>query len=52
MRWRRLADGVYRPAPVATPGAVRWLFADPRAAWVWFPIRLYIGWAWFYAGRH
>jgi thiosulfate dehydrogenase [quinone] large subunit len=37
---------------VSTPLSIRWLFADPRAAWVWFPLRLYVGWSWFNAGRH
>lgn len=42
---------LYRPAPVSTPGFVRWLFMDPRSAWLWMAVRFYVGWEWFTAGR-
>lgn len=29
----------------------RLLFTDTRFAWVWLPLRLYIGWQWFQAGH-
>jgi len=46
-----VANAVYRPAPVTTPKAARWLFTDPRASWIWLAVRLYVGWQWFEAGR-
>ena len=30
----------------------RLIFADTRFGWVWLPLRLYLGWAWFEAGWH
>jgi thiosulfate dehydrogenase [quinone] large subunit len=42
---------LYRAAPVSEPGLARWLFGDPRSAWLWLALRLYIGWEWFNAGR-
>jgi len=32
------------------PSAIRWLFGDPRAAFLWTPLRLYLGWQWLTAG--
>jgi thiosulfate dehydrogenase [quinone] large subunit len=30
--------------------AWEFLFTDKRAAWIWLPVRLYVGWAWLEAG--
>ena len=35
---------------VADPPFARFLFQDTRAAAIWLPIRIYIGWDWFHAG--
>jgi thiosulfate dehydrogenase (quinone) large subunit len=35
---------------VEDPPAARFLFADTRAAWIWLPLRLYLGYAWLTAG--
>ncbi len=47
-----IATTLYRPTPVTTPGIANWLFADPRSGWIWFAVRMYVGWEWFTAGRH
>src|SRR5207253_2655766 len=46
------------PAPVADPNQVqdpavaRFVFSDPRAAALWLPIRLFVGWDFLEAGLH
>lgn len=42
---------IYQTPPVSTPRIAQWLFADPRSAWLWLAVRLYVGWEWFNAGR-
>ena len=37
---------------VEEPRIARLLFADTRFAWLWLPLRLYLGWAWWEAGWH
>jgi thiosulfate dehydrogenase [quinone] large subunit len=32
------------------PGITRFLFADSRLAWLWLPLRLYVGYEWLLAG--
>ncbi len=39
-----------RPTELREPPFARFLFADTRAAWIWLPIRLYLGWQWLEAG--
>jgi thiosulfate dehydrogenase [quinone] large subunit len=34
------------------PPIAKMLFSDTRLAWLWLPLRLYLGWAWFEAGWH
>jgi thiosulfate dehydrogenase [quinone] large subunit len=34
------------------PRIARLLFADSRFAWLWLPLRLYLGWTWWDAGWH
>ncbi len=34
------------------PPLAKFLFADTRVAWLWLPLRLYLGWAWLEAGLH
>jgi hypothetical protein len=52
---RRYADGVgHRPArPRADPEdppIARRLFGDTRLAWLWLPLRLYVGYSWLSSG--
>jgi thiosulfate dehydrogenase (quinone) large subunit len=37
---------------VPDPPLARFLFADTRMAWLWLPIRLYLGWCWLDFGWH
>src|ERR1043165_10229483 len=37
---------------VEEPKLARFLFSDTRAAWLWLPLRLYLGYMWFDAGWH
>ncbi len=41
------ADTLIQDPPVA-----RFLFQDPRAALLWLPLRLFVGWEWLEAGLH
>jgi thiosulfate dehydrogenase [quinone] large subunit len=34
------------------PPIARTLFGDTRLAWLWLPLRLYLGWSWLDAGLH
>ncbi len=34
------------------PRIARLLFADTRFAWLWLPLRFYLGWTWWDAGWH
>jgi hypothetical protein len=34
------------------PRFARTLLGDTRFGWLWFPLRLYLGWAWWEAGWH
>ncbi len=34
------------------PPLAKFLFGDPRMAWAWLPLRLWLGWAWIQAGWH
>lgn len=34
------------------PPLARLLFSDPRLAWLWLPLRVWLGWQWLDAGRH
>ena len=36
---------------VEDPPIARLLFNDTRLAWLWLPLRLYVGWQWLEAGR-
>jgi thiosulfate dehydrogenase [quinone] large subunit len=38
------------PSQVEDPPIARLLFADTRAAWLWLPLRLYLGWSWLSSG--
>lgn len=35
---------------IQDPPLARWLFADPRSAWLWLPVRIWLGLAWLSAG--
>lgn len=35
---------------IAEPSLSRFFFADTRLAWIWFFLRLYVGWEWLQAG--
>ena len=32
------------------PAIAKFFFADPRSAWFWLIVRMYVGWQWFTAG--
>lgn len=38
------------PGSFGEPAITRWLFASSTAAWLWLPLRLYLGWQWLRAG--
>jgi thiosulfate dehydrogenase [quinone] large subunit len=38
------------PSEIPGPPLAHWLFKDTRAAWLWLPLRLYLGWAWLQQG--
>jgi thiosulfate dehydrogenase [quinone] large subunit len=40
------------PLVVEDPPLARLLFADTRTAWLWLPLRLYLGWSWLDFGWH
>lgn len=35
---------------IPEPPIARFLFADPKLSWLWFAIRIYVGWEWIAAG--
>lgn len=37
---------------ITDPPIARALFADTRWAWIWVPLRLWLGWEWLQAGWH
>lgn len=37
---------------IAEPRIARIVFGDTRYAWIWLPIRLWLGWEWLAAGWH
>ncbi len=37
---------------IEDPPIAKFLFTDVRAAWIWLPIRLWLGWQWVEAGLH
>jgi thiosulfate dehydrogenase [quinone] large subunit len=37
---------------IKEPKLATFLFSDKRAAWLWLPLRLYLGYMWFEAGWH
>lgn len=41
-----------RKHEIHDPGVVEWLACSPKAAWLWLPLRLWLGWQWFLSGRH
>lgn len=42
--------GTLHPSQLEDPPIARLLFADTRAAWLWLPLRLYLGWSWLSSG--
>ena len=36
----------FKGHPVQDPHLVQILFNDPRAAWIWLPLRLWLGYQW------
>jgi thiosulfate dehydrogenase [quinone] large subunit len=38
------------PTEIPEPAISRFLFADTRTAWIWLPLRIYVGWEWLEAG--
>jgi thiosulfate dehydrogenase [quinone] large subunit len=39
-----------RPNEIPDPSFVRFLFSDTRLAWLWLPLRLWLGWSWLSSG--
>ncbi len=39
-----------RPEAIEDPPFARFLFANPKSAWLWLIIRVYVGWQWISAG--
>jgi len=39
-----------QPAVVTDPPLARLLFSDVRLAWLWLPLRLWLGWSWLTSG--
>jgi thiosulfate dehydrogenase (quinone) large subunit len=37
---------------VQEPALVRWLMNDPRAGWIWLPLRVWLGYQWIQASLH
>jgi thiosulfate dehydrogenase [quinone] large subunit len=37
---------------IEEPKLAKFFFTDKRAAWLWLPLRLYLGYMWFEAGWH
>ncbi len=35
---------------IPEPALFRFLFSDTRASWLWFLVRIYVGWQWLVAG--
>ncbi len=48
----KFAKILYGSPGVTDPGLARWLFVNPRSAWLWFAVRMYVGYQWLEAGRH
>lgn len=40
------------PFPSTIHGWLTLSFSDPRLAWLWLPLRVWLGWQWLDAGRH
>jgi thiosulfate dehydrogenase (quinone) large subunit len=39
-----------KPSEIPDPSITRFLFSDARMAWVWLPLRLWLGWTWLNSG--
>ena len=39
-----------QPAVITDPPLARLLFSDVRLAWLWLPLRLWLGWSWLTSG--
>ena len=37
---------------VEEPSWVKWLLSHPYAAWIWLPLRIWLGWQWIQAAEH
>jgi thiosulfate dehydrogenase [quinone] large subunit len=45
-----MAKNISSVTQIPEPPLSRFLFADTRLAWLWFILRIYIGWQWLVAG--
>ena len=43
--------GTARAAQFEDPGFIRFLLGNPRVAWIWLIVRVYLGYQWLSAGR-
>lgn len=41
-----------RKARIEDPALAKWLFNDPKSAWLWLILRVYLGYQWINAGLH
>ena len=41
-----------KDAMVSDPPLSKWLFSSKIAAWLWLPLRLWLGWQWISAAEH
>lgn len=46
----REALRVRQPMTITDPPIARFLFGDVRMAWVWLPLRIWLGWTWLTSG--
>jgi thiosulfate dehydrogenase [quinone] large subunit len=42
----------FKGRSIQDPPIAKFLFSDVRSAWIWLPIRLWLGWQWLEAGLH
>src|SRR3954471_10097424 len=47
---QRLPTIEIKPTEIPDPTITRFLFGDVRLAWLWLPLRLWLGWSWITSG--
>jgi thiosulfate dehydrogenase (quinone) large subunit len=41
-----------KASTIQDPSFAQFLFSDPRAGWLWLPLRIWLGWQWILASQH